>query len=70
MVDIETYKKLHPKSEISQMRLSSSVGRQEMENDEPPSGDALLLFPPVIPGFNLLRKMWCKAVICTSLNVC
>jgi hypothetical protein len=70
MVDIETYKKLHPGSKVSRMRLPSSIDRKEMESDNPPSGNALLLFPPIIPGFNLLRKMWCKLEIAyPSFNI-
>lgn len=59
MVDIETYKELHPNSEIARMRLPSSIDRKDMESDVPPLGNDLLLFPSIIPGFNLLRKMWC-----------
>ncbi|KAI0490225.1 AAA family ATPase [Xylaria cf. heliscus] len=58
MVDMETYKKLHPKSAASKMELLSSLSDEEMKSDEPPSGDCLLLFPPQIVGFNLLRKSW------------
>ncbi|XDG08375.1 hypothetical protein ABKA04_007990 [Annulohypoxylon sp. FPYF3050] len=58
MVDVEVYKKLHPKSELSRLRQRSSFSLSEMKSDDPPKGNALLLFPPQIPGFKLLRKMW------------
>jgi hypothetical protein len=58
MVDIETYKKLHPHSKISQSRLRADISLKEMWNDEPPQGSSLLLFPPTIVGYNLLRKKW------------
>lgn len=58
MVDIETYKKLHPKSTLARLNLQSNIGSKEMMSDVPPSGDAILVFPPIIPGYNLLRKTW------------
>ncbi|CAG8954560.1 hypothetical protein HYFRA_00004477 [Hymenoscyphus fraxineus] len=58
MVDIGTYKEMHPHSTVSKLKLSSSLDNGDMENDKPPLGEALLLFPPVIPGYSLLRKQW------------
>ncbi|KAI9860340.1 MAG: hypothetical protein M1813_006229 [Trichoglossum hirsutum] len=58
MVDIETYKKLHPHSNVSITRLRADLDAKEMASDEPPHGNLLLLFPPTIPGYNMLKKMW------------
>ncbi|KAH7026713.1 AAA family ATPase [Microdochium trichocladiopsis] len=58
MVDVTTYKKLHPKSDISKMRLRSDVSWKAMQSDNPPEGVGLLVFPNMIPGFNLVRKSW------------
>ncbi|CAH0051787.1 unnamed protein product [Clonostachys solani] len=60
MVDVETYKKLHPNSTMNGLRLRSSISSKNMKSNEPPSGNDLLVFPNRIPGFNLLRKMWGK----------
>ncbi|CEN61299.1 hypothetical protein ASPCAL07956 [Aspergillus calidoustus] len=58
MVDIRTYKKLQPGSKLNKKHLRADLDQREMANDEPPRGYHLLLFPPVIPGYNLLRKYW------------
>jgi hypothetical protein len=71
MVDIETYKKLHPNSAVAESNLPPNLSRKEMMSDDPPLDDALLLFPSIIPGYNLLRKTWGKAaVIHTRVCVC
>lgn len=46
MVDIETYKKLHPSSKVSTARLRADLDAREMASNEPPKGKSLLLFPP------------------------
>ncbi|KAF7502676.1 hypothetical protein GJ744_005264 [Endocarpon pusillum] len=58
MVDIETYKKLHPRSDVSLHRLRADLDAKEMANPEPPGGNLILLFPWEIAGYNLLRKTW------------
>jgi hypothetical protein len=71
MVDIETYKKLHPSSVVSGLNLLSNISRKEMMSDDPLLGDELLLFPPIIPGYNLLRKTWGKAAAShASVGIC
>lgn len=60
MVDIETYKKLHPSSKVSTAQLRADLDAREMASDEPPKGTSLLLFPPIIPGYNMLQKKWSK----------
>jgi hypothetical protein len=58
MVDIETYKKLHPHSTVNEFRLRPDLDAKEMADPEPPGGSLILLFPPKIAGYNLLRKKW------------
>ncbi|KAI0451735.1 AAA family ATPase [Xylaria acuta] len=57
MVDVGTYKKLHPKSMMNKRSLPVR-SRILLLDDEPPTKDELLLFPPQIVGFNLSRKSW------------
>lgn len=68
MVDIETYKRLHPSSKVSKASLRADLDPKELASDEPPQGSPLLLFPPTIVGYNMLRKNWSEAIalVCTS----
>jgi hypothetical protein len=58
MIDIHTYKKLHPTSILNKLNLRADLDSREMTKDEPPQGRQLLVFPPEIPGYNMLRKEW------------
>ena len=61
MIDIDTYKKLHPESAMvleMSYRFKSDIEPEAMESDEPPTGNRLLLFPSKIRGFNLRMKKW------------
>lgn len=58
MVDIETFKVLHPRSSLSESHIRDDLGPEEMASNEPPPGDFLLLFPPTIPGYNMRKKTW------------
>ncbi|ERF73697.1 hypothetical protein EPUS_00951 [Endocarpon pusillum Z07020] len=58
MVDIETYKKLHPRSDVNRYRLRADLDAKEMADPEPPGGNLILLFPSKIAGYNLHRKKW------------
>lgn len=56
MIDMETYKRLHP-SQASDLR--DDLGKENMEQDEPPLGDKFYLCLPVhIVGFNMQNKEW------------
>ncbi|CAH0045470.1 unnamed protein product [Clonostachys solani] len=58
MIDMETYKRLHP-SQASDLR--DDLGKENMEQDEPPLGDKFYLCLPVhIVGFNMQNKEWVK----------
>lgn len=61
MVDVGTFKALHPKSSLSRSHLHDDLSPDEMASNEPPAGGLLLLFPPTIPGYNMLRKKWSTA---------
>ncbi|MCJ1268457.1 hypothetical protein MMC22_008345 [Lobaria immixta] len=58
MIDINTYKTLHPESSLNREDISLKMDAVAMANDDPPEGDSLLLFPPIFTGFNLRVKRW------------
>lgn len=56
MIDMETYKRMHP-TQASQYR--DDLGNENMEQDEPPLGDKFYMCLPVhIIGFNMQNKEW------------
>ncbi|CAI6034512.1 unnamed protein product [Clonostachys chloroleuca] len=58
MIDMETYKRMHP-TQASQYR--DDLGKENMEQDEPPLGDKFYMCLPVhIIGFNMQNKEWVK----------
>ena len=58
MIDIQTYKTLHPDSTLAHSQLTSDFPPEVMAQDRPPEGDYLLLFPSSIQGYNLRVKKW------------
>lgn len=58
MVDITTYKRMHPATDIAKSRLKDGIGKQAMENDPPPDDKFVLLLPPFVYGFNMQEKEW------------
>ena len=58
MIDITTYKKMHPEAAISNKLLRNYLEPKVMDSEEPPDGDFLLLLPPNIFGFDMLEKKW------------
>jgi Cdc6-like AAA superfamily ATPase len=58
MVDINAYKTLHPGTRHSTTMLHDDFGPQKMARDQPPDGDALLVFEPSITAYNLQEKTW------------
>jgi hypothetical protein len=59
MVDIQTYKELHPdKSERQSLTDSDELSYETMECDEPPPGPFVLLLPAQIMGFGFHDKKW------------
>ncbi|CAH0032599.1 unnamed protein product [Clonostachys rhizophaga] len=68
MIDMETYKRLHP-SQASDLR--DDLGKENMEQDEPPLGDQFYLCLPVhIIGFNMQNKEWVKLEVQHLEDVC
>ena len=58
MIDIQTYKTLHPNLTLAHSQLISDFPPEVMAQDRPPEGDSLLLFPSSIQGYNLRVKKW------------
>jgi hypothetical protein len=59
MIDIATYKKMHPNDSGNKQRLTDELGKDAMERDRPPD-EFLLLLSPTIYGFNIQEKKWSK----------
>jgi hypothetical protein len=59
MIDISTYKKIHPNAPLSSKALRDDLGPVKMYQDEPPSDEFLLLLPAKLFGFNMQEKKWC-----------
>ncbi|KAL9117302.1 MAG: hypothetical protein Q9187_006162, partial [Circinaria calcarea] len=58
MVDIATYRKMHPKAAVFHRRLRDELGPEKMAQDEPPGGEFLLLLPAHVYGFKMQEKKW------------
>lgn len=58
MVDIATYRKMHPTAAVFLRRLRDELGPEKMAQDEPPGGEFLLLLPAHVYGFNMQEKKW------------
>ena len=58
MIDITTYRKMHPDAKAFSHRLRDDLGPEKMAQDEPPGGDFLLLLPANVYGFNMQEKKW------------
>lgn len=61
MIDIATYKQMHPNALKSENR--DELGKELMSHDEPPMGESfgdkfLLCLPSTIPGYNMQKKEW------------
>ncbi|KAI9781876.1 MAG: hypothetical protein M1839_005670 [Geoglossum umbratile] len=59
MIDISTYKKIHPDAHLSSQALRDDLGPVKMCRNEPPSDEFLLLLPAKLFGFNMQEKKWC-----------
>jgi len=57
IVDLETYKKLHPYSP-SVISGRDDLGPEMMNSPNPPDKDFLMLLPSEVKGFNLREKKW------------
>lgn len=58
MIDIKTYKKLHPASAGAKAPNRDDLGPLVMASDVPPEGVFTLLLPNTIIGFNIQEKKW------------
>ena len=67
MIDIDTYKTLHPESDLVRLPPYRDIDAEMMARDEPPGSESLLVFPALIKGFNLRTKKWRQYCIISSL---
>lgn len=58
MIDIHTYKELHPESKISRMRLHSTLTTETLKSPTLPTTVCAYTFPSQITGYSLARKAW------------
>lgn len=58
MVDTNAYRTLHPRARLSTEVLRDSLGPLRMAQEDPPDGEALLVFPPTVMAYNLQEKTW------------
>ncbi len=63
MIDITTYRKMHPDAAIFKLRLTDELGEEAMKKEEPPGEEFLLLLPPNVYGFNMQEKKWSTWII-------
>ncbi|KAJ3469479.1 hypothetical protein MRS44_003544 [Fusarium solani] len=61
MIDFATYKELHPDNEYSRRtQISSNVDEYSPGDNQGPQAPEMYLFPTMVPGFDLRRKIWGK----------
>ena len=53
-----TYRELHPEEDALETR--EYISDEQMESDEPPAGDFLLVLPVTVHGFGFQDKKWRK----------
>lgn len=58
MIDMVTYRELHPEEDALETR--EYISDEQMESDEPPAGDTLLVLPVTVHGFGFQDKKWRK----------
>lgn len=58
MIDVESYKKLHPRITETKVPNRDDLGPLVMASDAPPEGVFTLLLPSTIVGFNIREKKW------------
>ena len=58
MIDIHTYKELHPEAKISKLHLESNLTEDEAASATLPSTISAFTFPAQIMGYSLARKTW------------
>lgn len=56
MVDMVTYRELHPEDDPYEER--EYLDDDAMEAEEPPSGNFVYLLPPTVQGFGFQDKKW------------
>jgi hypothetical protein len=62
MVDLSTYQKMHPQEHPRDTNRhgedQEKLSEEEMEAEEAPKGNFLLLLPRTVRGFNMQAKEW------------
>jgi hypothetical protein len=65
MIDVMTYKMMHPEAPLSRLSYKDDLGSEAMLQDDPPGGEFLLLLPAKLFGFNMQDKTWGTFAIAT-----
>jgi hypothetical protein len=58
MVDLVTYQKMHKQVPEPKKGSEKTPSQKEMDAEEPPEGNFLLLLPRTVLGFNMQAKQW------------
>ena len=61
MIDISTYKFVHPDTSSSTVAYRDDMGAEVMAREEPLDDNTLLLFPSEIKGYHMRLKKWSNA---------
>lgn len=61
MIDMITYRQLHPGFDSDASDNREYLSDMTMDSDTPPEGDLLLLLPATIHGFGFQDKKWRKS---------
>ena len=63
MIDMKTYRRLHPENEYLKKPFEDQLGAEVLERTEIPAEPFKLLLPVHIKGYNLRRKKWFDLVV-------
>ena len=64
MVDLGTYQKMHqqmqPIKDHNGLHEQEQLSQKDMDAENPPEGNFVLLLPQTVRGFNMQAKQWGK----------
>jgi hypothetical protein len=71
MVDLRTYQKMHHSSQhlrhTDEFLNDQKLSQEDMDAEDPPEGNFILLLPQTVSGFNTQTKQWGEFYIESSL---
>lgn len=70
MIDVSTFKRLNPDSQVTKMQLKDELGADAMASMEPPSLEFIQLLPSHLWGFSLQDKKWRSLYVDNISSIC